>query len=62
MTAAAKAAGLSWMGYRKWERDGPRRKFDYNAFLALCDYLGVQPEDITEPFEVPAETSLEAEA
>lgn len=53
-TAVAAAAGLSWPGYNKLETGGPKTRFDYNAFVRICDYLGVKPEDISEPIPEPA--------
>lgn len=56
-SAAAAAAGLSWPGYSNWESGEPRRDFDYNAFVALCDYLGVDPSEITEEIPEGAEST-----
>ncbi|MCD0166449.1 helix-turn-helix transcriptional regulator [Deinococcus sp. 12RED42] len=50
-SAAAAAAGMTWQGYNQWEKGPGRTSFDWNSFQALCDYLGVKPEDITS--EVP---------
>ena len=50
--AAAAAAGLTWLGYDNWEKGITTDRFDWNSFTALCDYLGVEPEDITVPIEV----------
>lgn len=51
-SAAAAAAGLTWQGYEKWEKGLTTDRFDWNAFMSLCDYLGVSPADITVPVPI----------
>lgn len=59
-SAAAKAAGLSWLGYSLWEKPPGRTKFDHNKFEALCDYLKVTPDQIT--VMVPRQTPEQSPA
>lgn len=51
-SGAARAAGMTWMGYRRWEQEPGPIKFDHNKFAALCRYLNVTADQITMP--VPA--------
>jgi len=58
-TAAAAAAGLTWHGYRLWEKKRGLTNFNWNAFQNLCDYLGVKPEEITIPAPPKPKTDAE---
>lgn len=49
--SAAAAAGLTFQGYNNWEKGVVGARFDWNCFTALCAYLQVNPEDITELVE-----------
>lgn len=51
--AAAAAAGLTFQGYNNWEKGVVTTRFDWNSFTALCDYLQVNPDDITDLVEEP---------
>ncbi|MBZ9752965.1 helix-turn-helix domain-containing protein [Deinococcus sp. HMF7604] len=55
--AAATAAGLTWLGYHKWEQLPGRINFDWNKFTALCDYLGVKPEEVTTIIDGASDSS-----
>ena len=60
-SSAAKAAGMTWPGYNKWEAGQITDAFDWNSFTALCDYLGVKPEEITDEIaNIPADAPTDS--